>query len=296
MASYDSYGRRIWWWPHINITSYWPNSLRNLADVKIKDIKKWQTIAFDPEHNVFVNSFLFEAKQWLLKQPDWIEVNIETIDDFISLFFPSIPPDVSLTTDPSNYLREYWVTVENPILNVSYELWKNPTKDITDIYYYRDWEEIFHWTWDDTSYQDEYTVEDKTTYSVKIIDELWREDSTSRTYDFVYPFFRWVINEDDIYDWITEDEVDDILHKHIWYKWTKSFTSSPENQKFCFMYPAAYWDLRSIIDQSWFETIDDYNVDEITITDMLDWTDQKYKRRRLKDPTTQTDFTNTYYF
>lgn len=234
-------------------------------------------------------------KQWVIQIPSG-DVSINNIEEFVDLFFPSVPPSVSLSTSPSNYLREYWDYVNNPEIRCNISLWSNPTKNITDIIYYKNWTELYHWDWNDTSYTDNATISSNTTYKVKIIDELNREASSTISYNFVYPFFWGVAYEWQITDWINEEDISNILTKNISYKWNKSVVSSPQNQRFVFLYPDSYWNLSSILDQNWFETIWDYDISTITITNMLDWTDQTYKFYKLKNDTTQTNFTNTYYF
>jgi len=247
--------------------------------------------------NVFVqNTYQISIKhrKWKIFSPEWIDADIKTIEDFISLFFPSLSPEISLSSSPDNFLREKWVDVVNPTIYFNIEPWSNPDAKITKIELYRNWDKVYEWT--DNSYTDWVSFSNTTKYNAIVYDELNRTWEWSLTYEFVYPFFWGVVNDWDVYDWITEDDLDDVLGKYVVKKWTHSFASSPDNQKYCFAYPKEYWQLSAIIDQNWFNTIDDYDLNERTVKDMLDWTDQKYYFYILKDPTTQSDFTNTYIF
>lgn len=233
---------------------------------------------------------------WEYSEPSWT-VSWTSIQDWIDLHFQSIDPNVSVSLNPSNFLREYWNDVVNPHINPNITLWSNPTWTITNIEYFRwttAWTLIHSWT--ETTFQDTFTVSSYQRYTVRITDSEWRIDSWSSSYSFVYPIFYWVVNSWDIYDWITETEIDNLLTKNISTKRTKSFTSSPIAKRYCFAYPQSYWNLSSIIDKNWFETIWDYDIYNYTINNMLDNSNQNYYIYILKNDTTQTDFLNTYYF
>jgi len=233
--------------------------------------------------------------KWIYTQPSWF-VEWNSIQEWIDLHFWSISPDVSISLSPNNSLRELWNDVIDPTINSHITLWSNPEGTITDIVFKRGWTTIHSWL--DTSFQDTFTVATNTSYSVNITDSEWRTDSTSKTYSFVHPFFWWVASSWDITDWITETALAWLswVWKQIVTKSNKTFSASPSTERFVFLYPASYWNITSIIDDNWFETISDYNVTTINITSMLDWTDQDYKFYELKSDTTQVNFTNQFKF
>ena len=232
---------------------------------------------------------------WEIVNPSWT-FSWNNIQDFVNLFFPSIDPTVSISTSPNNSLREYWNHVNNPTITANITEGSNPSAPMSSITFKR-WTTEIH-TWTDTSFQDTFTVETNTTYRVNIVDTEWRTATATKTYSFVYPFFWWVANAWDITDWITEADLTNLpwVSKSVSTKRNKNVTSSPNSQRFVFLYPESYWNLTSIIDQNWFETISDYNLSTITINSMLDWTSQNYKFYELKNDTTQTDFLNQFKY
>lgn len=236
------------------------------------------------------------AYDWEIQQPTWT-VTWDSVEDFISLFFPSTNPTLSISLSPTNILREYWNDVVNPTITPNFTSWSNPESAVINYEYQRDWTPIHNWT-TDPNFQDTNTVTNRTVYKVIATDWENRTAESSRTYSFVYPYFWWVAISWDITNSMTETQLEWLswITKNISYKWNKSVTASPNVERFVLLYPESYWNLSSIIDDNWFETISDYNVSTITITSMLDWTDQNYKYYELKSDTTQTDFTNQFKY
>ena len=233
---------------------------------------------------------------WEYTTPSWV-VQWNSVQEWIDLHFTSISPVVSVSLSPNNYLREYWDSITNPTITANITEWANPTSSITNVEIFRGtlaWTKIYEWT--DISYQDIYTVESYQRYSVRITDWEWRQDDSYSSYSFTYPMFWWVANDWEIYDGINETDLESIISKQITTKWTKSFTSSPDGERYVFAYPNSYWNLSSIIDANWFETIWDYDIFTYDVNNMLDWTTQSYTFYILKNNTTQTNFKNTYYF
>lgn len=251
-----------------------------LWKVREKDWWEWEAISFD----------------WEYTTPTWV-VSWNTVQQFIDLHFESVNPTLSISVSPYNSLREYWDDVTNPTINSTFNSWSNPTSPVSNFEYKRDATIIHDGTTDD-SFQDSFVVSNRTIYKVTATDWEWRVVSNSKTYSFVYPFFWGVCPTWSIYDWITENDLVNIswVWKNITTKWNKSVTGSPNSERFVFLYPESYWNLSSIIDDNWFETISDYNVSVISITSMLDWTNVNYKFYELKSDTTQTDFTNQFNY
>jgi len=231
-------------------------------------------------------------------QPKWV-VAWSSLQDWIDLHFWSIRPSLEIELDPNNYLREKWVVISNPKITTSITLGQNPESDIEKIEFFRwviDDDNLIH-DWTDEEYTDDGTdITEKQIYTVRITDEEEREWVNYEIYDFVYPIFYWVAAAWDITDWITEDDVKDLWKVHVFlsYNWTKTFYSSPDSERFIYLLPTSYWELSSIIDKNWYETIDDYNKSTITIKDMKDWNDVDYYYYELNNDTTQDDFKNTF--
>ena len=75
---------------------------------------------------------------------------------------------------------------------------------------------------------------------------------------------------------------------------TTAVTTTPTAERYVHLFPVGYTDLSSILDNSSFETITDYNHTTIGIV-MMDGSTQQYDFYELKNDTTQgAPFTNTF--
>jgi len=137
-------------------------------------------------------------------------------------------------------------------------------------------------------------------YSNNYDSPLPNGDTTNNTQTItgVYPYYWGVIDEEsEIFDGITQSQILSIvtMSKHPEIKGTKIVTTSPTNERYCFMYPSVYNNLTSITDNSGFETLQGYNLMNYDVVG-LDGTTQQYNVYILIGDTSNINFTNTYHF
>ena len=229
-----------------------------------------------------------------------------TCQSWVDLHFPSQPPNASIRAIPSFGLREFGNDVVNPVIEGRGATGSNPAGTLTLLELFRGNTGGFNLLPNEvnptagTWYQrtDTFTITSNQSYTARIADDQGRGDTGSGGYTFTYPFYWGVVDEStDIFDNITQAQILAItgMSKYVQTKGTKSFVSNPTSERFCIMYPASYGALTSVIDNSGFETISDYDIYTYGVVG-LDGSTQSYRVYILKNDTTQTDFTNTYYF
>lgn len=118
------------------------------------------------------------------------------------------------------------------------------------------------------------------------------------SYDFVFPFYQgWVDDGTDIFDGITQAQLLSLgnVYKNIKGKSNSTIQTSPVNGRFLIGYPSSYGNLTTIIDNTGFNTISDYEIKNISVIG-LDSTLQSYRFYILLADTTQTNFNNSFNF
>lgn len=137
-------------------------------------------------------------------------------------------------------------------------------------------------------------------YTIEWIDTLWWffNSDLLYTYEFVYPMFEWLVADiSDLPSNITRADVLLLpLNLVVEPQQDRTVVTSPIAQRYAFIYPQAYGNLTSIIDNNGLETISDYTVYDFNITSMLDGSTVPYRAYILNNPTTQTSFSNQYIF
>lgn len=218
--------------------------------------------------------------------------------------FQSIDPNINIDANPSFGLKEFGNIVVDPQIIGNASTGQNPIGALTLMEFYRG--NPSGTLLDDvtnpnpsTNYNtvDTFSVSSNQDYLVKITDDQGRIDVASGSYRFVYPFYWGVVNDGDIFDGITRSQIISLsgMGVYVQNKSNKSVTTSPTAQRYCFMYPAIYGNLSTIIDNTGFDTISDYDIIDIDVQG-LDGTTVVYRTYMLKDDTTQTNFTNQYNF
>ena len=232
-------------------------------------------------------------------------VSGNTMQEWIDLHFSSIPPTMQIQATPGFGLREFGNDITNPQIGGRGGLGGNPTGTLTLMEFWRggiggveinpDEVNPAPNTW--YSRTDNFVVSSNQTYSVRITDSEGRTRNASGSFTFTYPYYWGVVDEDtDIFNGMTRGQILALpgMSLHVQTAGTKSFSSDPTNARFCFMYPASYGALSSIIDDNGFETISDYDTFSYNFVG-LDGSSQTYRVYILKADTTQTNFTNTYH-
>lgn len=137
-------------------------------------------------------------------------------------------------------------------------------------------------------------------YRITWLDTNWWSFNRNftRTYTFVYPIFEWLVdNISDIFDGMTRAQIATLpLDTVVVSQQNRNVTTSPFAQRYAFVYPQSYWNLSSIIDNNWFETITDYTIVDFNLSSMLDWSTVPYRAYILNWLTTTNNFTNQYIF
>jgi len=229
-----------------------------------------------------------------------------TCGDFKNLFFSSSPPSISIAATPAFGLREFGNDVVNPDIRGRGALGSNPSGSLTLL-------ELFRGTTGGTNLApnevnptpgtwyartDTFTVSSNQTYTARISDDQGRNGTASGNYRFTYPFYWGVVDEQaDIFDNITRAQILALagMGVHVETVGTKAVTTSPTNERYCFMYPASYGALSSVIDNNGFETLPAYDTFTYNVIG-LDGTSQSYRVYILNADTTAVGFTNTYHF
>lgn len=211
------------------------------------------------------------------------------IGDIYSLIYT--PPVVTLSLNPSTATKEYGDPIDSVILtgNVT-----RKTQDVTTVEFYRD-STLLNTISNPSasggsfSYTENTDVADTVTFKVKAYDAKGSAEAT-KTISYVYPFYVGSVtvatpNESQI----------EALTKLVKTKsnTTQAFTTT--DGRFAIAYPQSYGALTSILDQNNFETIGLYNLTVINVTG-LNGTSVPYNVYVLNNPTTQTNFTNTFKF
>lgn len=237
---------------------------------------------------------------WVYQQPSG-HVTGTSCQDWVDLHFPSQPPVMSLRWTPAFWLYEVGQTLSTPLIEWRWTLWSNPAGILTNLSIV---DPVFAqanptpWTWYWTNDTDVVIVYWNTkTYSWQVDDDQWRSANASGSYDWAYPYYTWLVSAWDLFDWITQAQLLALgdTNKIIKTRSDTDVTTSPTAQRYMIWYPASYGNLASIIDNSWFETISDYDVLDYWVVG-LDWTTQTYRFYVLKNDTTQTNFTNQYKY
>jgi len=226
--------------------------------------------------------------------------------DWVDLHFPPQDPIIQISANPAFGLREVGNDVVNPQIEGRGTLGSNPPGTLTLL-------ELFRGntggvnlvpnevnptpgTW--YTRTDTFTVSANQTYTARISDDQARNDTASGGYTFIFPFYWGVVDENtDIFDGITQAQILALagMNKYIQTVGTKVVTTSPTNERYCFMYPFEYGALTSILDDLGYETISDYNTQVCDVIG-LNGVNHSYRVYIFDNITTQVDFTNTYYF
>ncbi len=199
-------------------------------------------------------------------------------------------PLVSLSTAPTTTLREFGNDISSVVLTANTTMRTNP---ITSVIFRRNGG-VLHTVPAPTAtggteiYTDTTAVTSNTTFQVTVSDGTL-QNSSSRTFNFVYPFY-WGVGAQAL----TAAQVQ-ALTKAVESVGDKAVTTSPSTEVYYFAYPASYGDLTSILDPNGFETIDAYTKRTENMT-MLDASSQSYFIYEFNNLTTQTNFINTYKF
>lgn len=220
-------------------------------------------------------------------------IDVSTVEEALDAIFnfTYVAPAISLSATPNSTIREYG----NPITSIAFTATTTKTTDpITTVEFYRGASLAYSVPTPDPAggtelWTETTDIESTTTFTAKVSDGTSTTTSNSKTYTFVYPFY-WGVGAQSL----TPAQIQ-ALTKSVTAKGTKTFDSSPSSEVFYFAYPKSYGLLSSILDTNSFETISDYTVRDESFT-MLDATSQDYYIYEYNNPTTQTDFTNTFYF
>ena len=235
------------------------------------------------------------------------DVNVLTVEEALDQIFDfgSLPPSLTIAGSPAFGLREYGNDIVNPTISSTPQLGQNPDGVLTLLQFYRGGTGGTNFANQATptpgvnyAEVDTITISDDQTYTVRINDDQGRSNTRSGIYNFVHPFYWGVVDEDtDIFDGITRAQILALagMSVQITLAGTKAVTSSPSNERYCFMYPAEYGALTSIIDNNGFETIGAYNTHTYNVQG-LDGLNHSYRVYILNADTTAVGFTNTYHF
>lgn len=206
----------------------------------------------------------------------------DLLDD---LLYPYQPPQVNLTTNPSNYILEAGDTsVSNVDLTANITVGDLPIVSIT---FNKNLLEI-HTSAADTTFTDIADITTDTNYHVVVSDGT-TDVSSVKNFTFVYPFYTGVAGGG-----LSASGVAG-LTKSISTKSSRTITNSPSTQVFYFAYPAFYGTLSSIIDPTNFDIIADYTRRTENITG-LDGNAISYYIYEYNNLTSQSSFAIRYNF
>lgn len=215
--------------------------------------------------------------------------NAVAISDMLTLIlYPYQSPLVTLSTAPTNSLREFGNSINSVLLTANTTVRTNPITDIT----FKRGAGVLQ-TGLGTTYNELVDVVANTTFSVEVDDgsgEPGLPVTDSKTFSFVYPFY-WGVGAPGLT--ITQIAA---LTKIIQTQGNKAVTTSPSNEVYYFAYPSAYGALSDILDDNQFSVITDYTYRQDEAYVGLDATSQDYDIYEFDNLTTQTNFTNTYIF
>lgn len=219
-------------------------------------------------------------------------ITTTSLDDAIKQIFnfQYTAPSISLSTSPSNSIREKGTVVSSVTLNATTTKRSNP---ITGVTFYRAGALVNTVATPNPagaveSYVSATPFSDTMSFYAQVTDGTSTTTSNTVTHTYVYPYYYGVGAAG-----LTGTQIAALTKDVRVSTANVAFTSSPSSQKFYFAYPSAYPALTSILDQNGFETIGAYTVRTVSITG-LDTTSQSYRVYELTLATTQTSFTNTY--
>lgn len=213
---------------------------------------------------------------------------------FDQLLYPYLSPTISLAINPSpGTIREFG----NPVTSVNLSATTvRKTNDITAVSFYRNGSLINSVasplvaggveTYVDTN----SVTTNGISFTASVNDGSQTITSGTLAYSFVYPFYSGAGAEN-----LTGSQIRSTLTPIIKNQSNTVSVTSPNSQVFYLAYPNSLPALTSILDQNGFETISDYTVRSVSIVG-LDGTSQSYKVYEFNNPTTQTNFTNTFKF
>jgi hypothetical protein len=234
-------------------------------------------------------------------------VDVTTVEEALDQIFQfsSLPPSLVISGSPAFGLREYGDNIINPTITATAGLGQNPQGTLTLLEWFRGGlggtlisSQVNPLPATGYPVTDTFTVVDDQVYTVRVTDDQARQTVRTGLYDFVYPFYWGVVDEaTDLFDGMTRANILALggLSLQITTPSDKAVTTSPTNARYCFMYPAVYGALTSIIDKNGFETLPDYDIFTYDVIG-LDSTSQSYRIYVLKNDTTQVNFLNTYKF
>ena len=240
------------------------------------------------------------AYDWIFTLPSG-HISWTTCEDFKNEFFASTPPTVNIRwTDYVFGIYEVWRTLTTPLIEWRWALWANPPGTLTSLDI-----SVIGFTQANPTPWTRYGTNDANvtitlwttvTYTATISDDQWRSANASGSYVGVYPYFVGVASHWDIVDGMSESALVALagVNKIVKAQSTTAVTTTPTAERYVHLFPAGYTDLSSILDNSSFETITDYNHTTIGIV-MMDGSTQQYDFYELKNDTTQgAPFTNTF--
>lgn len=175
--------------------------VKNIVNIKIRNVGGgwwWETRTHSWEFT------------WI---PEWQVFDNATTYDVVQTWFQSKDPSISwFSLSPAAWTREVWDNVVNPTINVSYVLWSNPVSNIDLIEFFRGavWWTLIDsqnppaWPWS-ANFQDSNVVSSNQTYSTRLTDWEWRQDTAQSSYSFIYPYFYGVVT------WSTRPAADQAL-------------------------------------------------------------------------------------
>ena len=271
----------------------------DLWDYLLWDWYNWTVIPNNAD--MYVNPWVSNVAVWWLPANSW-PFNTTVRDMLDRILYPYEPlKDVHLALSLSeSWYYEKWVNQAPVNLTASFVNSINPRHPVTDIVWKRDGSQINSESWADLSSPqvktENNTIDDTTTFSIDVTDDSPNTLSDSATLHFVYPMYWWHSQADDYLNWTDLASIEAVLsEKIVRPKENTNITDSYNNARTVFIYPESYWLLTSILDDSDFETIWDYDTFTKDYT-ARDWQNVTYRIYQLKANASQTNFTNKFKF